>query len=168
MSDENVVPSLTDEQIRDIENDQAKMPGTTRDNLTIRTVRAALIAQHGFCCDANQCTCAREIGYRVCQPSPAAPAQSELDACEVCGGAKGGVAGNENLIGGRVVCDYCHADGSFAAPPAQTVQSEAVALEACRAIVKWCDENPPAGDALWCVQLARQAIAAQLVPGDQS
>lgn len=48
-----------------------------------------------------------------------------------------------------------------AAPPAQTVQSELAALEACRAIVKWCDDNPPSGDALWCVQLARQAIAAQ-------
>lgn len=48
-----------------------------------------------------------------------------------------------------------------ATQPAQTVQSEAVALQACRAIVKWCDTNPPAGDALWCVQLARQAIAAQ-------
>ena len=54
---------------------------------------------------------------------------------------------------------------AFVAPPAQTVQSEAVALEACRAIVKWCDNNPPAGDALWCVQLARQAIAAQPAPG---
>lgn len=49
-----------------------------------------------------------------------------------------------------------------AAPqPAQTAQSEAAALQACRAIVKWCDKNPPAGDALWCVQLARQAIAGQ-------
>ena len=53
----------------------------------------------------------------------------------------------------------------YAAPPAQTVQSEPVALEACRAIVKWCDENPPAGDALWCVKLARQAIAAQSASG---
>lgn len=70
------VREMTDEQIRDIENDQAKMPGTTRENLTVRTVRAALIAQHGFCCDEDQCTCAREIGYRVCQPSPGAPAQT--------------------------------------------------------------------------------------------
>jgi hypothetical protein len=62
-------PALTDEQIRNIENDQAKMPGVTRENLTARTVRAALIAQHGFCLDEDQCTCAREIGYRVCQPS---------------------------------------------------------------------------------------------------
>ena len=45
--------------------------------------------------------------------------------------------------------------------PTAPAQSEAVALEACRAIVKWCDDNPPAGDALWCVQLARRAIGAQ-------
>lgn len=66
----NNADALTDEQIRTIENDQAKMPGTTRDNLTTRTVRAALIAQHGFCRDEDHCTCAREFGYRVCQPSP--------------------------------------------------------------------------------------------------
>lgn len=50
----------------------------------------------------------------------------------------------------------------YAAPqPAQTAQSETTALEACRAIVKWCNENPPAGDALWCVQLARRAVEAR-------
>jgi len=35
-----------------------------------------------------------------------------IDNCEVCDGAKGGVRGNENRIGGLVACDYCHADGS--------------------------------------------------------
>jgi hypothetical protein len=34
------------------------------------------------------------------------------DNCEICLGAKGGVRGNENVIGGIVACDYCHADGS--------------------------------------------------------
>jgi hypothetical protein len=34
------------------------------------------------------------------------------DNCEVCHGAKGGVRGNENRIGGLVACDYCHSDGS--------------------------------------------------------
>lgn len=37
------------------------------------------------------------------------------DNCEVCHGAKGGVRGNENRINGKVVCDYCHADGSYKA-----------------------------------------------------
>ncbi len=30
------------------------------------------------------------------------------DACESCHGARGGVPGNENIVGGRVLCDYCH------------------------------------------------------------
>jgi hypothetical protein len=29
------------------------------------------------------------------------------DKCEQCGGAKGGMRGNENVINGRVLCDYC-------------------------------------------------------------
>lgn len=32
------------------------------------------------------------------------------DGCEVCGGTKGGVPGNENVIEGIVMCDYCHSD----------------------------------------------------------
>lgn len=35
------------------------------------------------------------------------------DNCEICHGAKGGVRGNENRIAGKIVCDYCHADGSY-------------------------------------------------------
>lgn len=31
------------------------------------------------------------------------------DGCEICHGAKGGVPGNENVIDGKLVCDYCHA-----------------------------------------------------------
>lgn len=29
------------------------------------------------------------------------------DKCQFCLGAKGGVLGNENVIGGVVICDYC-------------------------------------------------------------
>lgn len=36
-----------------------------------------------------------------------AAAAKALDGCEFCLGAKGGVPGNENRIGGHVVCDYC-------------------------------------------------------------
>ena len=32
------------------------------------------------------------------------------DHCEVCHGDRGGVRGNENVVGGQVICDYCHAD----------------------------------------------------------
>ena len=31
------------------------------------------------------------------------------DRCEICYGEKGGVYGNENIIGGLRVCDYCTA-----------------------------------------------------------
>lgn len=33
--------------------------------------------------------------------------QKELDDCQVCLGARGGVKGNENRIDGLVVCDHC-------------------------------------------------------------
>lgn len=32
------------------------------------------------------------------------------DDCESCNGARGGVPGNENLVDGALICDYCHAD----------------------------------------------------------
>lgn len=31
----------------------------------------------------------------------------ERDRCEECHGEKGGVPGNENIVDGRVLCDYC-------------------------------------------------------------
>lgn len=50
---------------------------------------------------------------------------------------------------------------SISAPPAaaEGVPADSVALAACRAVVEWCDKNPPAGSALWCVNLCRFAIA---------
>jgi hypothetical protein len=33
----------------------------------------------------------------------------ERDNCEICGGEKGGVPGNENIVDGVRMCDYCHA-----------------------------------------------------------
>ena len=32
----------------------------------------------------------------------------EKDNCQICHGANGGVKGNENVINGVIVCDYCH------------------------------------------------------------
>ena len=32
---------------------------------------------------------------------------TEKDGCEICQGENGGVPGNENIIGGLTVCDYC-------------------------------------------------------------
>lgn len=33
---------------------------------------------------------------------------AERDACQVCKGKRGGEPGNENLVNGVVMCDYCH------------------------------------------------------------
>jgi len=33
-----------------------------------------------------------------------------LDQCERCKGTRGGVYGNENIVEGVTLCDYCHAD----------------------------------------------------------
>jgi hypothetical protein len=37
--------------------------------------------------------------------------QQPLDNCVRCKGSKGGVRGNENIVDGEVLCDYCHAEG---------------------------------------------------------
>lgn len=34
------------------------------------------------------------------------------DRCEVCHGMEGGIPGNENVVDGKIVCDYCHAKGA--------------------------------------------------------
>lgn len=31
------------------------------------------------------------------------------DNCQVCNGEEGGMLGNENIVDGVVMCDYCHA-----------------------------------------------------------
>ncbi len=33
------------------------------------------------------------------------------DNCQVCLGDRGGILGNENIVNGILVCDYCHAEG---------------------------------------------------------
>lgn len=38
------------------------------------------------------------------------------DDCETCDGTRG-IRGNENIIGGKVICDYCHADTIVDAQP---------------------------------------------------
>jgi len=55
----------------------------------------------------------------------ASQAQGEVDDCEFCLGAKGGVNGNENVSNGIVVCDYCSALLRKIAPaPGATTQDD--------------------------------------------
>jgi hypothetical protein len=43
--------------------------------------------------------------------TPTLPLEGKAqDDCEVCHGTKGGVRGNENIVDGKVICDYCHAE----------------------------------------------------------
>jgi hypothetical protein len=45
----------------------------------------------------------------VTPPVDAVPGEPvALDGCELCNGRRGGVPGNENIIDGKRVCDYCH------------------------------------------------------------
>ena len=34
----------------------------------------------------------------------------EINSCEFCNGERGGVKGNENVVDGKLMCDYCHSD----------------------------------------------------------
>lgn len=61
-----------------------------------------------------------------------------LDGCELCNGRRGGVPGNENIIDGKRVCDYCHSDSVAVA---QDIPEWAVA-EALRRL--GCDMAPVA------------------------
>lgn len=56
------------------------------------------------------------------------PPKRELDNCRVCGGYRGGVPGNENVIESLVVCDYCSA--RCPKLPLGLVQARAVAMYA--------------------------------------
>ncbi len=61
----------------------------------------------------------------------------DVDACATCGGKRGGVPGNENLVDGKLMCDYCHGDlirthGVPAAQPPTKLPGVSVALNMCR------------------------------------
>jgi hypothetical protein len=50
------------------------------------------------------------------------------------------------------------------AADARVVAAAPDLLRACIALVNWCDKNPPAGEALYFVAMAREAIAKALTP----
>ena len=65
---------------------------------------------------------------------------AEKDNCQICHGAKGGVKGNENIVDGVVMCDYCHVASVSppAASPAQAAEVELPPLQSVRgALCSW-------------------------------
>lgn len=62
-----------------------------------------------------------------------------------------------------LIADFCDIDYPQDAPhkAMQLVDSEIASdlYEACKALIAYCDKNPPMGESLWSVQLIRAAIA---------
>lgn len=58
--------------------------------------------------------------------APSSASVRELDNCRICGGYRGGLRGNENVIEGLVVCDYCTARRP--AMPTGQVSAKTVAM----------------------------------------
>lgn len=48
-----------------------------------------------------------KLNERLAQLETLTSGKFQRDACEECRGAKGGVPGNENIVNGRTLCDYC-------------------------------------------------------------
>lgn len=49
------------------------------------------------------------------------------DNCEICLGHKGGVLGNENVVDGIILCDYCYCEMKEKGLSAQELLWQAVA-----------------------------------------
>lgn len=85
--------------------------------LTMRTAESELAAYNGSiepkAEHPPQHLCGAR-GYRldddICPACKEDALPREGGKCEICHGTKGGVPGNENIIDGKVICDYCHAE----------------------------------------------------------
>jgi hypothetical protein len=68
--------------------------------------------EHGDPDNSGQCIyCGAVLDLEAGESDP------PRDACEVCKGRRGGVPGNENIVNGRVMCDYCTSDALEDAKP---------------------------------------------------
>ena len=63
-----------------------------------------------ICYNLDGYTCDRAIEALVKVKDRFRKIDKLRDNCEVCHGERGGVRGNENVIDGKVMCDYCSSD----------------------------------------------------------
>ena len=76
-----------------------------------KVCEAILASAEGRCKDAMQDVLA--LLYEIVTENEVEVYHSRLkDNCEVCKGSRGGVRGNENVIEGVVMCDFCSMDRS--------------------------------------------------------
>lgn len=87
------------------------------------------------------------------------------DKCEFCLGTKGGVPGNENIVNGKVMCDYCHAMLPEKSP-VRLDQAPALMAAIAASIVdnrsKW-PEDPPSWTDCGCSGSRAEALADALI-----
>lgn len=61
-----------------------------------------------------------------------------MDGCQICEGRRGGEPGNENIVQGVRICDYCHADRlKFSFLVDKAIRTACVACEG----TGWIDGN---------------------------
>jgi hypothetical protein len=74
--------------------------------------------------------------------APVAVKREYRDGCEVCGGLRGGIPGNENSVGEVVMCAYCHWDHALAAGYRRAKTPQAVECEASQSGGEAATPNP--------------------------
>lgn len=65
--------------------------------------------------------------------------------------------------------DALRKDADFYQDQAHRLRGErAILRDSAKDVIAWCDNNPPAGDALYCIDRLRHAIAATETHNDQA
>lgn len=78
----------------------------------------------------------------------------QVDGCQMCLGAKGGVSGNENRLGDLVVCDYCT---SALLPALATMQAREAELVGA---LEYCREQATEGKGAFVSKIVRRCATA--------
>lgn len=74
--------------------------------LLVQAARSVLIFWHA----GAMKSCSDEVQEALSQLDDEVVSLNPQDSCQSCYGTKGGIPGNENVVDGQVLCDYCHAE----------------------------------------------------------